>query len=33
MNGIQRLLSPDFPPAGLEVFRFGEFVGWVVESG
>ena len=33
LQGVQRPLSPDFPPAGREVFRFGEFVGWVVESG
>lgn len=33
LQGIQRPLSPGFPPDGREVFRFGEFVGWVIESG
>jgi len=33
LQGVQRPLGPDFPPAGREVFRFGEFVGWVIERG
>jgi ParB-like chromosome segregation protein Spo0J len=33
LQGVQRPLSVGFPPDGREVFRFGEFVGWVVESG
>lgn len=31
LQGVQRPLAPGFPPGGREVFRFGEFVGWVIE--
>lgn len=33
LEGVQRPVAPEFPAGGREVFRFGEFVGWVVEGG
>lgn len=30
LSGIQRPVSENWPPGGHEVFRFGEFAGWVV---
>lgn len=32
LSGVQRPMPAGWPPAGREVFRFGEFVGWVVAS-
>jgi tRNA (cmo5U34)-methyltransferase len=33
LEGVQRPLPAGFPPGGREVFRFGEFVGWVIAGG
>lgn len=32
LSGIQRPMPQNWPPGGTEVFRFGEFVGWVIEA-
>jgi tRNA (cmo5U34)-methyltransferase len=33
LAGIQRPLSPSELPGAVEVFRFGDFCGWVIEAG